>query len=249
MPIAPDPRVPAGSGESFATTRWTVVLAARQMVTPEAGRALETLCRTYWMPLYAFARRQGHAPADAEDLTQGFFAEFLRRNSLEGLNRDRGRFRAFLLAAFKHFLANEWDRAHRLKRGGGVVLLPLDAVEAESLFQDACANTPSPDRAYDRTWVLTLLDVVLQRLQAELTAAGRAEAFEHLKAFLTLDAEARPYLEVARALGMSEGAVKVAVHRIRRRYRELLRAEVAQTLARPEQVEEELAALMAAFGD
>jgi len=249
MSTTADPRPPAGSNDWFATTHWTVVLAAGQATTPEAGRALETLCRTYWMPLYAYARREGQGPTDAEDLTQAFFAEFLRRKSLEGLSRDQGRFRAYLLAAFKHFLANQWVRSRRLKRGGAIVFVTLDAVAAETRFQDSGADTRSPDRAYDRAWVLTLLDLVLGRLRTELTAAGRADAFEHLKPFLTVDPDARPYAEVARELGMSEGSVKVAVHRIRRRYRELLRLEVAQTLARPDQVEDELRALMETFSD
>ncbi len=235
------------SPQAFATTRWTVVLAAGRADSPESTTALETLCRTYWYPLYAFARRQGHAPPDAEDVTQSFFARFLERNYLEGLSSERGRFRAFLLACFKHFLANEWDRSSRLKRGGDREFISLEAQSAETRYLEEPADHLSPDRVYDREWALALLNLVLARLRAEVRADGREPQFDRLKVFLTLGKGARPYAEVAAELGLTESAIKVAVHRLRRRYRELLREEIAQTLSRPEQVQEEIQALFGAF--
>lgn len=232
---------------AFATTRWTVVLAAGRADSPESSAALETLCRTYWYPLYAFARRQGHAPPDAEDLTQSFFASFLEKNYLEGLSSERGRFRAFLLACFKHFLANEWDRAGRLKRGGDREFISLDAQSAEMRYLEEPADHLSPDRLYDREWALALLNLVLARLRAEVRAEGHEAQFDRMKVFLTLGKGARPYAAVGAEMGLTENAVKVAVHRLRRRYRELLREEIAQTLVRPEQVQEEIHALFGAF--
>lgn len=240
---------PASSapGDIFATTRWTVVLAAGRTATPQADGALEELCRTYWYPLYAYVRRQGHAREDAEDLVQGFFARFLAKNYLESLSAERGRFRAFLLAALKHFLANEWDKSQRQKRGGGAAALSLDWQTADTKFQVAATSEPGPDQAFDREWALALLERVITRLRAECAAAGKAESFDRLKPFLTLDRAAVPYAQAAVELGLAEGAVRVAVHRLRRRYRELLREEIAQTLADPAQVEEELRALFQAF--
>ena len=236
-----------GPADVFATTHWTVVLTAGQRHTPQADRALEELCRAYWFPLYAFVRRRGHLKEDAEDLTQAFFARFLARNYLEGLNAERGRFRAFLLAALKNFLANEWDKSQRLKRGGGTAHLALDWQTADTKFQVAAPAEPSPDRAFDREWALALLAKVIERLQADCAAEGKAKLFEQLKSFLVAGKGEIAHGEVAQALSMEEGAVRVAVHRMRKRYRVLLREEIAQTLADPAQVDEEMRVLFGAF--
>ena len=234
----------------FATTHWTVVLAAgRRRTAPEADRALEELCRTYWYPLYAYVRRQGHSKEDAEDLTQGFFARFLERNYLEGLSSEKGRFRAFLLAALKHFLANEHDRAGRQKRGGGVAPLSLDWQDADARYQIDPADQLSPDKLYDRAWATTLLEQVIARLREECAAEGKGQIFEQLKPFLTMGKSDIPYAQAAASLGLNEGAARVAVHRLRKRYRELLRQEIAQTLSEPADLEEELRALFLAFAE
>ncbi len=234
-------------GDYFATTRWTLVLAAGKRSSPQADLALEELCRTYWYPLYAYIRRHGHVREDAEDLTQTFFARLLARNYLEGLRSEKGKFRAFLLAALKHFLANEWNRANRQKRGGGLIPLSLDWQSADSRYQIDPADNLSPDKLYDRAWAVTLLERVISRVRAENAADGRSRLFEQLKPFLTIGKSAIPYAEAAVVLGLSEGAVRVAVHRLRRRFRELLREEIGQTLADPAQVEEEIQALFSAF--
>ena len=234
-------------GDVFATTHWTVVLAAGKRSTPQSDLALEQLCRTYWFPLYAYVRRHGHSREDAEDLTQAFFARFLAKNYLEGLSAERGRFRAFLLASLKHFLANEWDRSQRLKRGGGETPLSLDWQTADTKFQVAATNEPSPDKAFDQEWALALLGKVIERLQKECEADGKAKLFEQLKNFLTAGKGGTAQAEVAKALNMEEGAVRVAIHRLRKRYRQLLRDEIAQTLADAADVDEEMRALFGAF--
>lgn len=234
-------------GEIFATTHWTVVLAAGQRHTPQSDRALEELCRTYWFPLYAYVRRRGHTKEDAEDSVQAFFARFLAKNYLEGLSAERGRFRAFLLAALKNFLANEWKASQRLKRGGGAKNLSLDWETADTKFQVAAVNEPSPDQAFDREWALALLAKVIERLQAECVAEGRGKLFEHLKVFLAAGKGEAAHAAVAQALGLEEGAVRVAVHRLRKRYRVLLRNEIAQTLSDVAMVDEELRTLFGAF--
>ncbi len=233
-------------GDIFATTRWTVVVAAGRKSDTQARQALEELCRTYWYPLYAYVRRQGHAKEDAEDLTQTFFARFLEKNYLAGVERERGKFRAFLLASLKHFLANEWDKAQAQKRGGGTELLSLDWQSADERYRIDPADRLSPDKLFDRAWAVMLLERVIGRLREECPDHRQ---FEQLKPFLTVGKSAIPYRQVAANLNLSEEAVRVAVHRLRRRYRELLRAEIAQTLAEPGLVEEELRALFAAFAD
>jgi RNA polymerase sigma-70 factor (ECF subfamily) len=242
----PTPK-PAATGGIFATTHWTVVLAAGRGDSRDADMALEELCRTYWYPLYAYVRRHGHSREDAEDLTQSFFARLLEKNYLEGVTSDGGKFRSFLLVALKRFLANEWDRANRQKRGGGVVPLSLDWQDAESRYQIAPANNLSPDKLYDRAWALIVLERVITRLQDESGTEGKAGQYEQLKPFLMVGKSEIPYARAAAELKMSEGAVRVAVHRLRRRYRELLREEIAQTLANPAQADEEMQALFSAL--
>ena len=236
-------------GDVFATTHWTVVLAAGKQRTPQSDLALEQLCKTYWFSLYAYVRRRGHTKADAEDSVQAFFARFLAKNYLEGLSAERGRFRAFLLAALKNFLANEWKKSQRLKRGGGEATLSLDWESADSKFQVASAVEPSPDKVFDREWALALLAKVIERLQAECAADGKGKLFEQLKVFLAAGKGESAHGEVAKSLGMEEGAVRVAVHRLRKRYRQLLRDEIANTLSDPAMVDEEMQALFGAFGD
>ncbi len=235
-------------GDIFATTHWTVVLAAGKKNLPEAQRALEELCKTYWFPLYAFARRRGHNKQDAEDLTQAFFAKLLEKNFLANLDSDKGKFRAFLLASLKHFLANEWDKSQAQKRGGGEVHLSLDWQTADTKFQVAATAEPSPDKAFDREWALALLAKVIERLQKECEADGKLKLFEQLKIFLTAGKGESAQSEVAKTLGMEEVAVRVAIHRLRKRYRVLLRDEISQTLADPAQVNDEMRALFGAFG-
>jgi len=225
------------------------VLAAGQRGAPQADVALEELCRTYWFPLYAYVRRHGHSPEDAEDLTQAFFARLLEKNYLEGISSDKGKFRAFLLVALKRFMANEWDRANRQKRGGGVAPLSLDWQDADSRYKIDPAHNLSPDKLYDRAWAVTVLERVIVRLRDESGTEGKAKIYEQLKQFLMAGKSDIPYAQAAAALQLSEGAVRVAVHRLRRRYRELLRDEVAQTLSDPAQAGEEMQALFSAFAE
>jgi len=234
-------------GDIFATTHWTVVVAAGQRPSPAADRALEELCRTYWFPLYAYVRRRGYTKEDAEDLTQAFFARLLRKDILANLGSEKGRFRAFLLASLKHFLANEWDKAQTQKRGGGNLPLSLDWQTADTKFQVAATNEPSPDRAFDREWALALLAKVINRLQSESEADGKAKLFDQLKMFLMAGKSESAQSDVAKALDMEEGAVRVAIHRLRKRYRQLLRDEIANTLTDSAMVDEEMRALFGAF--
>ncbi len=213
-----------------------------------AADALETLCSAYWFPLYSYVRRHGFSKEDAEDLTQAFFAKLLGRRDFAGLKQENGRFRAFLLAALKNFLANERDRAGRLKRGGNITHFPLDWQSADTQFQFADSGQIPPDAAYDREWAVALLERVISKLRDESVAEGKAERFEQLKSYLTAGKGEIPYATAAVALLMDEGAVRVAVHRLRKRYRELLRSEVADTLSDPAMVDEELAVLLGAFG-
>jgi RNA polymerase sigma-70 factor (ECF subfamily) len=232
----------------FATTRWTMVLAAGRDTAPEAARALEELCRIYWYPLYAYVRRRGHGREDAEDLTQEFFARLLEKDYLLAADREKGRFRTFLLMAFQRFLANERDRASAQKRGGGVPTLALDADLAEQRYQIEPADAFSADRIYERRWALTLIEATVARLRQEFVNDDQAGEFEQLKSFLTADREKIPYAEMAATRGQTEGALRVAVHRLRRRFRELFRQEIAQTVASPEEIDGEVRHLLAALG-
>jgi len=229
----------AGGGQ-FATTHWSVVLAAGQRELPQAPEALEKLCRTYWYPLYVFVRRQGNSPEDAQDLTQAFFSRLLEKNYLAKADRDRGKFRTFLLGSLKNFLLNEWKRAGRQKRGGGVEFLSIDANAAEERYTMEPANEANPDAAYEQRWAVTLIEQVLTALRQEFNAADKAPLFEELKGFIWGDKSTASYAEIAGHLNLTEGTVKVAVHRLRQRFRELLRVEVAHTVARPEDIDGEL---------
>lgn len=236
-----------GAAREFATTRWSVVMAAGAPTSSRSEEALAQLCQAYWYPLYAYVRRQGHSAHDAQDLTQEFFARLLEKNYLAAVNRDKGRFRSFLLAALKHFLANEWDKARALKRGGGQEIIHLDAHDAETRYSLEPKELLSADKIYERRWAMLLLDRVLNRLREEQVAAGKGEQFDLLKTCLLGERSSVPYLELAGQLRMTEGNVKVTVHRLRQRYRELLRAEIAETVASPADVDEELRQLFAAL--
>jgi RNA polymerase sigma-70 factor (ECF subfamily) len=235
---------PGGHAGAFVTTHWSVVLAAARSDTTRAQSALATLCQAYWYPLYAYVRRRGYNPHDAQDLTQEFFARLLQHNWLARASRERGRFRTFLLSALSHFLANEWDKARAQKRGGAVQFLPLQLDTAETRYGAEPPDTVTPEQCYERRWAVALLEHVLTRLGDEYRAEQRGELFEMLKLCLAGERQSQPYADLGSKLGMSEGAVKVAVHRLRRRYREILRDEIAQTVSAPEEVEEEMRYLL-----
>lgn len=224
----------------FAATRWTLVLsAARCSETPRAAAAMAELCRIYWYPLYAFIRRRGYEAHYVEDLTQEFFTRLMDKHYLSAADREAGRFRTFLLMAVKRFLANDLEAARAQKRGGGRRLVLLDGLEPEARYHLEPADTMSPERLFEQQWALTLLDQVLARLQADMTAEGKAALFESLKNHLTGSRD-QTYAATAAQLGMSEGAVKVAVHRLRRRYRELLQKEIEHTVANADEVDDEI---------
>ena len=231
-------RLPA-RGDRFATTHWSMVVSAGRSRSPEASRSLATLCENYWFPLYAFVRRAGHSAEDAQDLTQEFFVRLLDKHFLAAADPKKGRFRTFLITAVKRFLANEYDRVQAQKRGGGQRIVSLEGLEPEARYRREPADTLTPERLFEQQWALTLLEQVLARLQAEMTADGKAALFDALKGHLT-GSQATGYAATAARLGMTEGAVKVAAHRLRRRYRELLREEIAQTVASPDEIEEEI---------
>lgn len=233
----------------FATTRWSLVLQAGRGQDTDAHAALSRLCGTYWFPLYAYVRRRGFGPHDAQDLTQAFFARLLAQRTLGRADPARGRFRTFLLTALAHFLADEWDKLRARKRGSGRDVLSLDLAAAERRFElEPVDGGVTPDQAFDRHWALVLLETVLQRLEAEYAQAGQAAQFAVLKAALVGGRESQPYAELAARLGSSEGAVKVAVHRLRKRYRELLQAEIDETVTTPEEAAGELRDLFRALG-
>ena len=232
----------------FATTHWSVVLAAGHASTNGAAEALEKLCRLYWYPLYAYVRRKGYSPEDAEDLTQAFFARFLDRNYLARASQQRGRFRSFLLTSMQNFLAHEWERARAVKRGGGRTLLSWDEISGESRYALEPASDLSPDTIFDQRCAATIFQKALSELQREMAAAGNSEQFERLKRFLSTKAQTGDYAEAATALAMTPGAIGVLVHRLRQRYGELVREEIAHTVPTPAEVEEEMRYLITLIG-
>ena len=240
----PNLRAPPGP-PVFVTTHWSVVLAAGDPVAPGSDAALAELCRTYWYPLYAFIRRKGHSPHDAQDFTQAFFARLLEKNYVAQADRERGRFRTYLLAALTHFLADEWDKARRLKRGGGREMISFDAVSAEERYRLEPIDQLDAATLYERRWVTTLFEKVLTRLEEEFREAGKGGLFDGLKSSLVAADSGSSYAQLGAQLGLKEDAVKQAVHRMRRRYRELFREEIAQTVAGPGEVEDELNHLFA----
>jgi RNA polymerase sigma-70 factor (ECF subfamily) len=225
------------------------VLAAREETSERADAALESLCKLYWWPLYAFVRRRGYDAHDAHDLTQEFFARLLHKNYLRAVDPRKGRFRSFLLAALEHFLANEWRRGQAQKRGGDMSFISLNDDSADEQYLQVAAANISPERLFEQQWAAALLEQVLGRLQNEFATAGKAALFEELKIFLTGEKRTGSYSELAVKLGTTEAALKMSVSRMRQRYGELLRAEIANTVARPEDVDEELRALFAALSN
>jgi RNA polymerase sigma factor (sigma-70 family) len=236
-----------GGGAHFATTHWSVVQAAGGADAPEATAALERLCQTYWYPLYAYLRRTGYSPQDAEDLVQGFFLHLLRRQILKSVQRAGGRFRSFLLGTLKHFLAHETERAAAQKRGGAHQSISWDLAQAEEQFLHEPVDIESPDRLFERRWAVTLLERALRRLEEECVAAGNAERFAQLEGFISGQKGVESYAEAAERSGLTPSAVKSAIFRFRRRYHELIREEVSHTVADPREIEDELRYLLELF--
>jgi RNA polymerase sigma-70 factor (ECF subfamily) len=235
------------SAARFTTTCWTAVAQARDGSDPAARQALTELCQAYWYPMYAFLRRRGHAPDEAEDLTQGFFADLLARDSLKTVDPSKGKFRSFLRASLQHYLANrrDWDR--RLKRGGTIPHLSLDFRDAERCYLREPAHAETPERLFDRRWALTLLARVLDRLEGELSGLNKGPLFERLKPALMGESDASSYAQIGTELGMTAGAVKVAVHRLRKRFRAILQDEISRTLADPGDFQQEINELFLAL--
>jgi len=232
-------------GVAFTTTHWSVVLEA-QGESPAAQAALEQICRIYWRPIYSFIRRQGTKPEEAKDITQGFFALILERKDFQSVRRERGRLRSFLLASLKHFMMNERRDAATIKRGGGRILIPLDEISDDSSELDR-SDAVSADQLYDRNWAFTVLDRVFARIHEESQGSASASLFEQLNTLLSDEPDRPSQAEIAREFGMTENAVKQAFYRLRQRYRQLLREEVAQTVATPAEIEDELRDLIAAL--
>ncbi len=228
------------SNASFATTRWTIVLSAGDPGSPQAATALEMLCRAYWYPLYAYVRRRGHSPPDAQDLTQEFFSQLLEHHWIARADRHQGRFRSFLLMALKRFLANEWDKVKTVKRGGRAQRVPLPLDAAETRYTQEPVDLSTAEQVFEKRWALALLESVLGDLREEYVHDGKAALFDTLKPCLIGSRELQPYAAIAAELEMTEGAVKVAVCRLRERYRGRLREEIAHTVASPAEVDEEL---------
>ncbi len=228
------------SGASFfRTTRWSVVARAGESGDADSAEALEQLCRTYWYPVYCFVRRYGHSPDEAEDLVQGFFAKLLEKNYLAQADRDRGKFRTFLLASVKHYLTNEKDRAEAKKRGGGVEIIPLEGEIAEEKFSREPSTNETPELLFEKRWADALLETSLVRLRSELDGGGKVRRFDHLKPFLMRQKDAS-YREAAEKLGLSESAVKSAIHRMRERFQTIFREEIAHTVATPQEIDAEI---------
>jgi len=227
--------------EQFPQTRWSVLLAARDdHDEARAAAALDELCRAYWFPLYVYVRRRGFSPHDAEDLTQGYFAALIEKDYLAGADRERGKLRSFLLVTLKHFIADEWSKASALKRGAGKTPISIDAADAEERYALEPTDEQSPDRLYEKRWALTLLDNVLEQLRTDYSTAGQLELFDALKKFLSWNSGREAYREVAARLGMKENAVRVAIFRLRRRYGDLLRSQVADTVMTADEIPTEL---------
>ena len=238
---------PGSADAWFKTTHWSSVLHAADLKDPAADASLARLCQTYWYPLYYYIRRLGHSLEDAQDLTQEFLARLVHKDYLNGVKQEKAKFRSFLLVALKRFLANEWDRAHRLKRGGGQELVSFDAQDTENRFLAEPMEEMPPEKAFERRWALALLSQVLSRLETEFCAADKGALFQELKGLLSGEQTDSSYAEIGQRLGMSESNIKVTVHRLRRRYRELLREEVAATVNGPEETNEEIRHLFAAL--
>jgi RNA polymerase sigma-70 factor (ECF subfamily) len=232
-------------GDWFNTTHWSVVLAAREPDSLVGRNALERLCQTYWYPLYAYVRRKGYSPEDAQDLTQSFFERVLQKNYLEDVNRDKGKFRAYLLACLKHFLSDQLDRQRAAKRGGGRANLPLEAQSAEERYRLEPLDLESPDKLYEQRWAETVLAQARARLREEFVQAGKESIYQELQGLEPGEKHDHSYAEIARRLGRSESAIKSAVARMRQRYGELVRDEIAQTVGSVIEIDEEIRHLIA----
>jgi RNA polymerase sigma factor (sigma-70 family) len=232
----------------FATTRWTMVVAAGQEDSPDARQALEFLCRKYWSPLYFYLRRRGHDRSQAEDLVQGFFTHLLEKRGLRHVKPQKCRFRSFLLASLKNFVTDQWRWTQAERRGGGRYLVALEFEQAETCYSLEPPDRWSADKLFERSWAMTVIGRAVEMLRREYVQAGKGELFEQLQSHITTEPETSFYRQSAERLGMSEGAVRVAAHRLRRRLRDLIRAEIAETVTTAEQLEEEIRALFAAFG-
>ena len=228
----------------FATTQWSIVLAAKEGTETEVRQALEFLCNAYWYPLYAFLRRNGQGPEEARDLTQAFFAELLEKHRLQAIDPSKGRFRSFLLASLKNFLSHEYEKAQTLKRGGDVQTVSMDAAGAEVRYKLEPVESLTPEQVFERRWGLTMMERAMHRLEAESVSGGAPEQFEQPKHYVTGSGADTPYREAAERLGMNEGAVKTAVHRMRKRYGRLLREEIGETLADPAEIDDEVRHLL-----
>lgn len=237
------------TGRRFLTTHWTVVRDAANPDAPGYREALATLCETYWFPLYAYLRRYGCDPHEAEDLTQGFLARMLDKNDFQLADPDRGRFRSFLLASLRNFTANERKHAKRLKRGGAATLVPIDVNDAERYYAQEATDNLTPEKLFERSWAMSVLNRAMGRLEQEWKSGGKGSQFDALKEFLTPGKESTTYRDIAHSLDMTEGAVKVAVHRLRRAYRAQLRAVIAETVSTEDGIESEIRDLFGAFGD
>jgi RNA polymerase sigma factor (sigma-70 family) len=233
---------------AFRTTEWTMVLAAGRRGSAEGEAALERLCQQYWFPVYAFARRSGYSHADGADLAQGFFARLIERNFLAGIEREKGRFRSFLLTSLKNFMINEWVTANRQKRGGGRIIVSLDDSTADELYRSEPAASASPDKLYEKRWALSVIERALARLRSEFLASERADLFDVLKPALTEDKLEKSYAEIAAEFGLSEGALKMAIHRMRKRFGRLMREEIAGTVENPAEIEDEMRHLIRVLG-
>jgi RNA polymerase sigma-70 factor (ECF subfamily) len=232
----------------FQSTRWSVVLAARGTNAAAAHEALAELCGLYWYPLYAFVRRKGCDAETARDVVQGFFARLLEKGDLASVDQAKGRFRSFLMASCAHFLSNQSDRARAQKRGGGRTPISIDGLDAEGRYNREAAHELTAERLFERRWATTLLENVLVAVEAEMAGAGKSRQFEVLRPALLGDGERAPFAQIAVELGVSEEAARAAAHRLRRRYREVLRAEVERTIDNPAEVDEEIRSLFAALG-
>ncbi len=243
------PRAPKDLDQEFRTTHWSVILLAAQAHSPESAAALEQLCHTYWSPLYAFVRRHGHGPEEAKDLTQEFFLHVLRKGALTKVDRDKGRFRSFLLSSIKNLLANEWHRARAQKRGGHVSIRSVDEYRAEEQFRLEPATHLTPDKLFDRRWTEALLERVLERVRDDWNGRDKRQRFEELKVFLVERRGTAPMPEVAARLGVTMPALRSMLHRLRASYRKVFTQEIARTVASPEDVEDEIKHLLAALND
>ncbi len=229
-----------GAPRGFATTRWTLVIKAGRETTPGGRDALAQLCELYWPPLYAYARRRGYSVEQSQDLTQAFFARFLEKHDVQDADERLGRFRSFLLTAFKHFIANEHDREHASKRGGGHVFVPLQLDDAEARYAAEPSDALTPEAIFERQWALGVMDRAMTSLKEELVASGKQAMYERLKGLMLGEKDEGGYAAIAQALGMTEGAVKVTVHRLRRKFRDLVRTQIAGTVSDDAEIEEEL---------